>query len=350
MSIPIQNLYYLLSYAWDRLDEKDMVQVDATTCATIQDLCARVLINATRMLVRRGIEKNYVSKTEDLPGVKGKANISDTVKRDLLRRGKAACSFDEFSADILANRILLTTLRNLLRTRNLDATLKTQILPVVRMLSDIRPIQITDSLFAQVRLHRNNRFYGFILNVCQLVHTNTLPTEDPGTLRFKDFTRDEAQMNRLFEAFLRNFYRREQSTYPTVRSEIIHWHFTAADSTSESYLPQMKTDITLENDTQKIILDAKYYRDTLSTHYEQDRLHSANLYQLFSYLLNQHSAEQKTFETRGILVYPQTDKHHDLRFQYHEHTIEIRTVDLNQDWKQIEQRLLAIIDFAPVAT
>lgn len=94
-------------------------------------------------------------------------------------------------------------------------------------------------------------------------------------------------MNKLFEAFIRNFYRREQCFFTIVKKEQIRWKFVPADELSTRHLPLMETDITLENATTKIIMDAKYYSETMTSRYDTEKIKSGNLYQLFSYLSNQ---------------------------------------------------------------
>jgi len=42
VKIPIQNIYYLLCYAWDKLAERDVVAVEAIDTTTLADLFARV--------------------------------------------------------------------------------------------------------------------------------------------------------------------------------------------------------------------------------------------------------------------------------------------------------------------
>jgi 5-methylcytosine-specific restriction enzyme subunit McrC len=93
------------------------------------------------------------------------------------------------------------------------------------MFSEVDLIQINNSLFSQIKLNRNNRFYGFLMNVCQIIYENTLPSEEQGNYKFTDFTRDERKMNQLFEAFIRNFYRIEQNKYNIVKKETINWLF-----------------------------------------------------------------------------------------------------------------------------
>lgn len=342
MSIPIENIYYLLCYAWNKLDEKDRANVSAQDYAKLLDLLAKVLINSTRILIKRGIDRNYIDVTREFSGVKGKLEMSETVKNHLHLKQKTICSFDEFSANILTNQILAVTLKRLIKIRDLDSELKGEIKNLLRHFTDIEKIELKRSTFSKIRLHRNNKFYGFILNVCELIYENSMPSEKPGELQFSDFTRDERKMGILFETFLRNFYANEQSVF-RVRRENIYWQFDAADQQDLRFLPQMQTDITLENNESKIIIDAKFYKETLKSNYSSQKISSANLYQLFSYLLNQQTLEPKTSTATGILIYPTVEQEYNLKFNYSGHKIFIKTVDLNENWRDIEKRLKSII-------
>ena len=344
MAIPIQNIYYLLCYAWNKLDEKEKVQVDIENSTQLLDLFAKVLISGSKRLLKRGIDRSYKDETLEIAGVKGKIEFGETIKRRLLYKKKTICNFDEFSANILLNQILLTTLYRLRSTKSLDKGLKDQLRNISMMFGSIEMITLTSSTFKQVRFNRNNKFYAFLINVCEIVYGNTLPTEEPGRFVFTDFTRDERKMNQLFESFIRNFYKIEQKEYTTVKKEGIKWNFTTTDRVSDRYLPGMDTDITLENETRKIIIDAKYYKETMTSYYDTRRVHSNNLYQLFSYLLNQETPDIKTRSTTGILLYPTIDKEYNLEYSYDNHLIQIKTVNLNASWKNIESRLKQIIE------
>jgi 5-methylcytosine-specific restriction enzyme subunit McrC len=117
------------------------------------------------------------------------------------------------------------------------------------MFPSIFRIKINSSLFKKVRLNCNNRFYGFILNVCQLIHESLLPTENEGEYILSDLLQDKNKMAYLFESFVRNFYSIEQNEY-RVKREIIHWNFEEVGDGNNVYLPQMQTDITLESENQ----------------------------------------------------------------------------------------------------
>lgn len=344
MQIPIENIYYLLCYAWNKLEEKERVNVSVDDKTELLDLFAKILINGTKILLKRGIDRSYIDFTDEIAGVKGKVQISQTLKSNLLFKQRTICTFDSFSSNILTNRILVSTIYSLSRTKGLDKDLKKELITLQRMFSEVDLIQINNSLFSQIKLNRNNRFYGFLMNVCQIIYENTLPSEEQGNYKFTDFTRDERKMNQLFEAFIRNFYRIEQNKYNIVKKETINWLFECDEVDSFQFVPKMETDITLENNFEKIIIDAKYYRETMIINYDKEKIKSNNLYQLFSYLLNQEDNTPKTINAKGILLYPTIEKDYDLQYKYKNHKIEIRTINLNANWKLISHRLNEIID------
>lgn len=343
MKIPIENIYFLLCYAWNKLDEKEKVKISIDESTSLLDLFAKILINATIILLKRGLNKNYVEKQLEVSGIKGKLNLDATIKRNLLFKQKTVCTYDEFSSNIIFNQILYTTIFILIKTHSLDKNLQLQLMALIRKLPNIDLIELKAKHFKRLRFNRNNQFYAFVLNVCQIIFESTLPTEKQGQYTFKDFTRDERKMNQLFEAFIRNFYKLEQNTYTTVKSESIHWKFKSENEDDITYLPQMLTDISLSNKTNKIVIDAKYYKQTMNLHYGTEKIKSANLYQLFSYLINQETHEEKTKTATGILLYPTTNKEHNLTYKYSSHKVEIKTVNLNTDWRSITKRLKNII-------
>jgi len=343
MAIPIENIYYLLSYSWNALEEKEKVRVSTDSITNIVDLLAKVLINSTRLLLKRGIEQSYVEYEKEIAGIKGKLLVSETFKVNSLDRQRTICRYDEFSPDVLLNQILVSTLRQLLYIKDLDRRLKEEIRYLLLMFPEIKQIEISKSHFLRIRLNRNNRFYAFVLNVCELIHDSLLPSEKDGSRYFFDFTRDEVKMYRLFESFVFNFYRIEFNNIFKVRRESISWQFSFEEERHAEYIPGMLTDITLENETQKVIIDTKYYQETLATHFERKKVRSANLYQLFSYLLNQETDAERHKNAAGILLYPTTEEELNLRYKYNSHPFFIRTINLNMQWESIDKRLRDII-------
>ena len=337
MEIPIQNLYFLLCYAWDKLEEKELVEVDPVGMTSLVDLFARVLINGTNHLLKRGFDRGYVSHREWTGRLKGKLLFAEATKTGSVT-ATLPCEFDELSYDVLHNQILKATLRRLIRTDMVSQQNAEALAGLCRQLSDVRDVEITSRLFGQVQLHRNNRFYDFLIKVCELIHRNLLISETPGRSKFREFTRDKYQMASLYESFVRNFYRLH-SRY-RVKREDIYWSWIAEDQVAAGLLPKMQTDISLVSADRKIIIDCKYTPEATQHHYEAETLRSAHLYQLNAYLGN---LREEDAGCEAMLLYPTVDKSMSASYIHEGHKIRIRTINLNQPWEGIHDDLLALV-------
>lgn len=341
MKIPIQNIYYLLCYAWDKLTEHDVVAVEANDKTSLAALFARVLINGTNHLLKRGLDRSYVSRHEWTSRLRGRICFQDTVRRGATVSEKLPCEFDEFSYDVLHNQILKATVRRLIRTEGLAEDLTDSLLSCCRRLSDIHDIELTNRVFGQVQLHRNNKFYDFLLKVCELIYRNLLPSEKPGSSKFRDFVQDEEQMRTLFESFVRSFYRIHTDYH--VRREDIYWRWTATDEASAGLLPEMHTDISLTSPTRRIIIDCKFTPKATQRYHEAERLRSEHLYQIHAYLSNLPD-DKLTGTCEVMLLYPTVES--PLSASYKDEKgrrISIRSINLNQAWQGIHRDLLTLV-------
>ena len=112
-------------------------------------------------------------------------------------------------------------------------------------------------------------------------------------------------------------------------------------SGGEDYLPRMQTDITIRKQGRTIVVDTKFYEDSLQKRYDTSKIRSGHLYQLCAYLRNLSVVELN--ECAGILLYPTTTDQLDLRYEIEGRSVEIRTVDLTLPWQQIDARLLSLV-------
>lgn len=340
--IPIQNLYYLLCYSWNRLAESEVVDVTGIDSTRQVDLFAFVMIRGTQHLIRRGLEQGYQVKSETIPGIRGRIDMAVTARRALAAQGLAHCEFDELTINTPSNQIIRTTLRYLTKVRDLDNDLRRQLLTLYRELDGIDCPPLTKSLFRKIQLHSNARFYRLLLNICELIAGSLLIDESDGSYRFRDFLRDEARMARVYEEFLFNFFRTERTDL-SVRKEKINWMVSSTEPDSLAYLPSMETDISLRSATETLIIDAKYYKEALSSYFDTERVRSANLYQLFAYLKNLEARGGPDQLAGGMLLYPIVNQALRLDYQLHGHRIQICTVDLSAHWSEIRGELLELV-------
>ncbi len=336
--IPVKNLYYMLCYAWDHLQEKDFARVAREDEKDIKHLLARILLVKLRSLMRRGFYKDYIVLQEETPTIRGKILFQESLNTFSFHRARMHCRYEEMDYDILHNQIIKSTLHTLLQSSELDKSLKDEVLQVYKYFARIRLIELHHSHFEKIRLHRNNRYYQFVLDICRFLYESLLLHEvRSGEETFADFDRNPRAMARLFEEFVRKFYKYEAHLYRVYR-ENIYWD---AEGDDLSYLPIMQTDISLENKERKIIIDTKYYRQTLREHRGAEKLASENLYQLFAYLNNVKKEHKPVL---GILLYPTTGKELNLSYHLKEYPVHIYTVNLNRHWHYIHKRLLTIIN------
>jgi len=341
--IPIENIYYLLCYAWDKLDEADIVSVDKLDNKNILELLSRVLISGMGALIRRGLDREYVEINEESRSIRGKIDFNTTIKKNLLQNAQIACTYDDLSYNVLHNQIIKSTIRTLIRCNDINKTLAGQLAVIYRKLTGIDEIRVTRKVFKNVRLNRNNHYYDFLLKICELINDKLIITDKEGNTKFRDFLRDERAMNRLFEDFVRNFYKKELKGKYVVSRKNIPWNAVPLDEKSADFLPNMQTDIFLESTDDKLIIDTKYYREALQSYYDKQTIHSGNLYQIHAYLKNLEAVDDENRNCRGMLLYPTTSDELALSYDMDGHKLMINTINLNQHWKDIHQSLISII-------
>ena len=341
MDIPIQNIYYLLCYAWDKLAERDIVDVKNIDSTNLVDLFAKVLISGATHLLKRGVDRNYIPFDEDMQTIKGKINFPSTLSRNLLKRARAHCHFDELNHDILHNQLLKKTIYTLIVLDELDNKLRDELLRIYRYFHSISDVKISTKAFRSVRLNRNNYFYAFLLNVCELVYENLLPSEDKGQSKFRDFVKDDRQMAELFENFVRNFYHIEQKEFKVHREDIF-WSYSGSDE-NFSLLPKMQTDISLSNDQRKIIIDTKFYIEAFQYNFDTEKIRSNNIYQMYAYLKQVEKKGGVNLSAEGILLYPSVKQEFSYSTILDNHKFSVISINLNQEWRVIHKDLIDLI-------
>ncbi|MCD6297876.1 MAG: 5-methylcytosine-specific restriction endonuclease system specificity protein McrC [Deltaproteobacteria bacterium] len=344
LKIPILNIYYLLCYAWNKLEERDIVDVKDEDCKNLVDLFAKVLVEGLNHLFKRGLDRGYVTYTEDSRCLRGKICFAPSVKRNLLVKAQIHCEYDELNHNVLHNQILKTTIRSLIHAHDIDRSIKNDLIGLYRRLHKIESIQLNHSVFSRVQLHQNNAFYDFLLKICELIYNNLLVSEDPGKSKFRDFLQDKKAMARLFEEFVRNFYKTEAPSYRVDR-EYISWDVTFVDEISALHLPRMETDISIEQEGSKMVIETKFSEKTLVAKREgMEKIYSGHLYQLFAYLKNLEVRGGIHRDCSGLLLCPTVDKDVRLNYMMQGHKVMVRTINLNQHWKLIHNDLMDILE------
>ena len=94
----------------------------------------------------------------------------------------------------------------------------------------------------------------------------------------------------------------------------------------------------------KLVIDTKFYEETLSRSFGDPKFHSNNLYQIYAYLRTQEDRGPSFRDAKGMLLYPNVGVGVSERIEVQGHEIRIETIDLADEWEQIEGNLLDLIE------
>lgn len=334
----IKNIYYMLSYAFQILKQEDYKQVAGEKFDKIHDLFAAILEKGVSRQLKQGLYREYVPMQEDLSVIRGKLNINSTIRLQGQRKQKLACEFDEFSEDNLYNQIIKVTIYRLICAEDVDFDRKQALRKLIVFFESVKLIQPDHIAWNRLTYQRNNRNYELLLNICYLVLNGMLQTTEEGSYKLLSFSDDH--MERLFEKFILEYYKQHHHEL-TPKSAQVKWNLTEEpDQHMIQFLPAMQTDIMLQKGNRTLIIDTKYYGQSMIHSYSKETLRSAHLYQIFAYVKN--FDKNNSGNVSGLLLYAKTEEEvfpNGKPFAVDGNRIGARTLDLNQNFNEISQQL-----------
>lgn len=343
-NIFVKNVYYMLSYAFFALRKMDDEKINIEEFDNIHDLFAAILSNGIGIQLKQGLYKEYISKNEDLSVVKGKIDINGTIRNRIARKNKVCCEYDELSENNIFNQILKTTALLLISCKDVRPELKAELRKEMLFFSNVDEVSPYSIKWQTLRFQRNNQLYRSLISMCQLVLEGMLFTTENGDYKLAKFI-DDQRMCRLYEKFLLEYYRKHHSNL-TPKSSQIKWALEDDDGIG-TMLPSMVTDITLTKGNKVLIIDAKYYGHNTQVQYDKHTVHSNNLYQIFTYVMNKkYELKDKDAEVSGMLLYARTkdEIQPDDKWKIYGNMIEVSNLNLTEDFEVIKKKLDNIVE------
>ena len=335
--IPIHNVYYMLSYAFQILNEQSYKNIATEQFHNTADLMAAILSKGIATQIKRGLGKEYIPQREALSTLKGKMDITESIKTQTILKKQMWCTYDEFSVNGTKNRIIKSTLELLLGS-DIPKHRKKELRKLMVFFSDVKNIDL-HSVNWNMKYDRNNKTYRMLISICYLVVNGLLQTNSEGNTKIMDFL-DEQSMFRLYEKFILGYYKKHYAELSPSASRI-PW---SVDNTI--MLPVMQSDIHLQKGNTVLIIDAKYYSHTTQVKYDNHTLHSNNMYQIFTYVKNcDYAFGEEDHKVSGMLLYANTDEkiQPDNVYQMNGNQITVKTLDLNQKFDIIAKQLDNIV-------
>ena len=355
--IPVANIWYMLAYAFDAVDAAGMRDMASEDFDGPVDLLAAILARGLALQEKRGLARGYVGRTGELSTLRGRVDVAATARGSARTRRQLVCDYDEFEEDVFLNRAVKAACGVLLRSDLPEARrreLRRLLAPLGRV-AEVDPHRIR---WDEARLDRSTASYRLLLAVSRLVIEGALPDERGRGLRMEGLT--EPQLHALYERFLLRYFQREHAERVSATAPHVEWALD--DGRPGQMLPEMRTDVTLRGrgggsldggglgaaTVHELIIDAKWYEHATQERWSKRTVHSANLYQIFTYVKNEEACLAATgapHEVSGLLLYAKTDEEAQPAGDWlmSGNRICARTLDLDCDFAQVRAQLDAIV-------
>lgn len=146
----------------------------------------------------QGMIRQYVTRDENLPVLRGRLRIEKQFKKNLAHRERLHCRYDELSADNDHNRAIKYVLRLLLKLSS-GVTVRKQLSELLMRFDEITNVMVNVVDLDRLRFDRVTTRYEPIINQCRWFLQGFHPAVTAGdnaclTLLF--------DMNRLFESYV----------------------------------------------------------------------------------------------------------------------------------------------------
>lgn len=335
--VPIRNLFVLLSYA-DNMPELINSMNDVDEDLITYDFLCKQFLKEVEKVKRRGLVKDYKALSEPTNRLSGRMIMEESMPYIISKKPIVVCEKDEYNANIWLNQLIKSTLKAITLNRYIKPETKVHSFKYMELMPEVEAPPLTKSSFVKMRFGRHNMHYKRVLQIALLLHEMTLLSHKVGNWSLFSAELNEHSLNSIFEKFLFNFYKLEQKDY-RVKGEGMQWKLEG----NKAFLPGMRTDVSLihKNKPEKIIIDAKFYKNIFQIHHGKSSFHSDNMYQLFTYLMHQ----KPELSLRGILIYPFNGSAVDEKYIWDERmTIEVKTINLDDSWAKIHADLKSILN------
>lgn len=342
----IKNIYWMLAYAFRLLDETYIEErINCEEFENIYDLLCVMLTKAISKQIKRGLYKEYLITNEVTGSLKGKINISTSIKLNTLNSKKMYCEYDEYSENSYMNRIVKTAAVKIINSNMIKEEKRREELKKLMIYFKNIPMVDRKSIkWENLRFNSNNKSYKILIIISYLILEWLILDNKDGKDIFAKFI-DDQKMYKLFEKFILEYFRYHYPEF-TAKSPQVKWNTKNSENSTE-LLPKMQTDVVLHYNEYKLIIDVKYYSKIMQNNslFNKETIRNGNLYQLYTYVKNEDA--DKTGRVIGMLIYAKTYEE-DIGWQEYDmdgNKMIITFLDLEQDFEEIKEQLNKIAEW-----
>ena len=236
----------------------------------LPDALALALWNAARRAFGRGLLHGYIVHEEALQTVRGRIRFNEQIRRRFGIPLPVEVRYDEFTDDILANRLVKAAVERLGRSGLRSKKARTGLGWVWAMLDNVSLVDYRPKDVPEVKFDRLNEHYKSVVALARLVLRHGAFESGRGEVRAQGFLMD---MNVVFQEFLTVALREVLGVSDRVFGE--DWISTLDVQGGIKLKPDL---VWKDGTSYKFIGDAKYKR------IKDERIPNADVYQMLAYM------------------------------------------------------------------
>ena len=196
--IKIPQLLSLACYAMSGLRMRDEF-FDYPDEYALPDVLALALSSAAARAFSRGLLHGYRTEEEALHAVRGRIMFDEQIRRRFGIAVPVEVSYDEFTDDILANRLVKAAAHRLGQLRPRTSQARKALGRIAGALDDVTLVSFPPRDVPDVRLDRLNAHYGEVIALSRLILRHGAYETGRGEARASGFLMD---MNVIFQEFV----------------------------------------------------------------------------------------------------------------------------------------------------
>jgi 5-methylcytosine-specific restriction enzyme subunit McrC len=262
------------------------------TSMPLLDIFINMFLDELNILVKQGLRKSYITKSEDLYTFKGKLDFNQNIRYNLVHKERFFVNHDEFNVNRPENKLIKSTLLLVQRKAKINST-QQRIRKFLFIFDSVTASKNIDLDFIKCKSNRLTLHYDKLLVWCQIF------------LKYKTFNNYKGNdlafallfpMEKIFEDYVAHLLRKNSDSNIKTQDRI--GYLLQDENGNKKY--EMKPDIVFTNKNITIIADTKW--KILD---EDHKLSQVDLYQMFAY--GKHPNNYKKNIQKIILIYPKSE-------------------------------------------
>jgi len=267
----------------------------------LYEIFINMYIQEVRNLMKKGLRSVYLPVQDNLNYYKGKLNVGEHIKRNLIHKERFYVGYDEFDINRPENRLIKSTLLKLQKLSSSTANLK----EIRQLLLHFEMVKSSSNYtrdFSLVVIDRNTKDYETLMRWSKVFLLNQSFTTFSGNTTARALL---FPMEKVFEAYVAKHLKQALADLP--------WEVSTQDR--GYYLfdqPKkfaLRPDIVVTGDDQSaIVLDTKW-KSLINQPRKNYGISQADMYQMYAY--------SKKYNTKEIwLLYPVNEEMKDLDIRF----------------------------------